>query len=53
MVLSKGQGNFEVFSEYEEFFEGRLVYLLMSKCEPVSCALGVPRGSAVVYFVSG
>ncbi len=51
LVLSKGQGNYELLSEYENRFRGRLAYLLMGKCGPVSNSLNVRRGSTVVYFV--
>ncbi len=51
LILSKGQGNYELLSEYEDRFRGKLAYLLMGKCGPVSSSLDVPRGSTVVYFV--
>mgnify|MGYP000078862824 CR=1 FL=1 len=52
LILSKGQGNYEVLSEYEDLFLGRLVYLLRAKCTPVSNSLGVPKGSTVVRYVA-
>lgn len=51
LILSKGQGNYEILSEYEDLFFGDLVYLLRAKCTPVSNSLGVPKGSTVVNFV--
>jgi damage-control phosphatase, subfamily I len=51
LILSKGMGNFETISEYEEELKGRLIYLLRAKCEPVATALGVPRGALVVKLV--
>ncbi|KXB04399.1 hypothetical protein AKJ49_02145 [candidate division MSBL1 archaeon SCGC-AAA382A03] len=53
VIISKGQGNYEILSEFESSYKGRLAYLLMSKCEPVSASLGVPKGSMVVSFVAG
>ncbi|KXA88541.1 hypothetical protein AKJ62_04955 [candidate division MSBL1 archaeon SCGC-AAA259D14] len=50
-IISKGQGNFEMLSEYEESYSGRLAYILMTKCEPVSKTLGTKLGSIVVYFL--
>jgi len=51
LILSKGMGNFETISEYEEVLRGRLIYLLRAKCEPVAMALKVPRGALVVKLV--
>ena len=51
LILSKGMGNFETISEYEEVLRGRLIYLLRAKCEPVAMALGVPRGALVAKLV--
>ncbi len=51
LILSKGMGNFETISEYEETLKGRLVYLLRAKCEPVAMELGVPLGTLVVKLV--
>ena len=47
LVLSKGMGNYETISEYEETLAGRLVYIMRAKCEPVAAAVGAPRGSLV------
>jgi len=52
LILSKGQGNYEVLSEYEDLFLGRLVYLLRAKCTPVSNSLGVSKGSTVVRYIA-
>lgn len=51
LILSKGMGNFETISEYEEVLRGRLIYLMRAKCEPVAMAMGVPRGALVVKLV--
>ncbi|OPY51235.1 MAG: hypothetical protein A4E48_01600 [Methanosaeta sp. PtaU1.Bin060] len=51
LILSKGMGNYETISEYEEVLRGRLIYLMRAKCEPVATAMGVPRGSLVVKLV--
>lgn len=51
LVISKGQGNFEMFSEFEDRFRGRLVYLLMAKCDPVAHYLNVERGALVAKAV--
>ncbi len=48
LVISKGMGNFETISEYEEKLKGKLVYLLRAKCTPVAQSLGVERGELVV-----
>ncbi len=47
LILSKGMGNYETISEYEERLSGRLIYIMRAKCEPVAAALGVPRGTLV------
>lgn len=51
LILSKGMGNFETISEYEQSLAGRLIYLLRAKCEPVAMELGVPLGTLVVKLV--
>jgi len=48
IVISKGQGNFETLSEYEEYYKRKIAYLLMAKCKPVSDNLKVPRGSKII-----
>lgn len=40
LVISKGQANFYVFSEHREEIPGDLVYLLRTKCDPVSGFFG-------------
>ena len=47
LILSKGMGNYETISEYEETLAGRLIYIMRAKCEPVAAAVGAPRGSLV------
>ncbi|NYT09178.1 MAG: DUF89 family protein [Methanosarcinales archaeon] len=47
LILSKGMGNFETISEYQEMLAGRLIYIMRAKCEPVAAAMGVPRGTLV------
>ena len=44
LVISKGQGNFENFSELAGLF-----FLFMAKCPPVARYLEVPEGSLIVY----
>jgi len=51
LIFSKGMGNFETLSEYEVLLKGRLIYILRAKCEPVSMAIGVPRGTLVAKSV--
>ena len=51
LILSKGMGNYETISEYEETLAGRLIYLMRAKCEPVAAAVGAPRGSLVARSI--
>lgn len=51
LILSKGMGNFETISEYQEKLSGRLIYILRAKCSPVASALGVQRGTLVVRTI--
>jgi uncharacterized protein with ATP-grasp and redox domains len=51
LILSKGMGNFETISEYEGLLKGRLIYIMRAKCEPVSMAIGVSRGTLVAKSV--
>jgi damage-control phosphatase, subfamily I len=51
LILSKGMGNFETISEYEEQLSGRLIYIMRAKCEPVAMVIGVPRGTLVAKSV--
>ena len=51
LIISKGMGNYETLSEFEEKLRGRLVYLLRAKCNPVAGALGVERGALVAKLV--
>jgi len=51
LILSKGMGNFETMSEYDEMLTGRLIYLMRAKCEPVAVAIGVPKGSLVAKSI--
>ena len=48
LIFSKGMGNFETISEYHDMLEGRLIYVMRAKCEPVALKLNVPKGSLVV-----
>lgn len=50
-IVSKGMGNFETISEFEDELEGRLSYVLRGKCIPVSRRLGVEQGSLVVKYL--
>ncbi len=51
LVISKGMGNFETISEFQEKLKGRLIYVLRAKCEPVATELNVPQGALVVKVV--
>jgi uncharacterized protein with ATP-grasp and redox domains len=51
LILSKGMGNFETISEFEERLSGRLVYLMRAKCEPVAMVIGVPKGTLVAKSI--
>lgn len=51
LIISKGMGNFETISEFEENLKGRLVYLLRAKCNPVATSLGVERGELVIKYL--
>lgn len=51
LILSKGMGNFETISEFEERLKGRLIYIMRAKCEPVAMAIGVPRGTLVAKSI--
>ncbi len=51
LIFSKGMGNFETISEYQERLKGRLIYVLRAKCEPVATELGVPKGTLVAKSI--
>jgi len=51
LILSKGMGNFETISEFEEQLTGRLIYLMRAKCEPVAMVIGVPKGTLVAKSI--
>lgn len=51
LILSKGMGNFETMSEFDEQLKGRIIYVLRAKCEPVAYEMGVPKGTLVVKSV--
>ena len=51
LVVSKGMGNFETISEFDERLQGRLIYVLRAKCEPVAMRMGVPKGTLVAKSV--
>ena len=51
LILSKGMGNFETISEFEERLIGRLIYIMRAKCEPVAMVIGVPRGTLVAKSI--
>ena len=51
LILSKGMGNFETITEFEERLIGRLVYIMRAKCEPVAMVIGVPKGTLVAKSV--
>ncbi|MHB8119498.1 MAG: damage-control phosphatase ARMT1 family protein [Methanothrix sp.] len=51
LILSKGMGNFETISEFEERLTGRLIYIMRAKCEPVAMVIGVPKGTLVAKSI--
>jgi damage-control phosphatase, subfamily I len=51
LVVSKGMGNFETISEFDERLKGRLIYVFRAKCEPVAMQMGVPKGTLVAKSV--
>lgn len=51
LILSKGMGNFETISEFEERLLGRLIYIMRAKCEPVAMVIGVPKGTLVAKSI--
>jgi len=51
LIISKGMGNFETISEYEDRLAGRLIYILRAKCEPVAAEVGAPKGSLVAKSI--
>lgn len=51
LILSKGMGNFETISEFEEQLSGRLIYIMRAKCEPVAMVIGVPLGTLVAKSI--
>ncbi len=51
LILSKGMGNFETISEFEERLSGRLIYIMRAKCEPVAMVIGVPLGTLVAKSI--
>ena len=51
LIISKGMGNYETISEYQEMLAGRLIYIMRAKCEPVAAAVAVPRGCLVAMPV--
>lgn len=51
LIISKGMGNFETMSEFQERLKGRLIYILRAKCEPVADKIGVPRGTLAAMTI--
>jgi uncharacterized protein with ATP-grasp and redox domains len=51
LILSKGMGNFETISEFEERLAGHLIYIMRAKCEPVAMVIGVPKGTLVAKSI--
>lgn len=47
LILSKGMGNFETITEFEDRLAGRLIYIMRAKCEAVAAEVGVPKGTLV------
>ena len=51
IIISKGQNNFEVLSFYKEKFNKKIVFLLMTKCNPLSKFLNVDIKSFICKLV--
>lgn len=51
LVITKGQANFYVFSEYRAQAPGRVFALFTIKCEPVAEVWGVPARSMLATFL--
>ncbi len=51
LIISKGMGNYEVISEYEDELSGRLLYMLKAKCLSVAESLGVEHEEVIVRLV--
>jgi uncharacterized protein with ATP-grasp and redox domains len=51
LIISKGMGNFETISEYQDELAGRLIYILRAKCEPVAAEVGVLKGALVAKSI--
>jgi len=51
LILSKGMGNFETITEFEEKLLGRLIYIMRAKCEQVAMMIGVPKGTLVAKSI--
>lgn len=51
LIISKGMGNFETMSEFQDRMKGRLIYIMRAKCEPVADKIGVPRGTLVAKTI--
>jgi len=51
LILSKGMGNFETITEFDERLAGRLIYIMRAKCEAVAAEVGVPKGTLVAMTV--
>ncbi len=51
LIISKGMGNFETMSEFQDKLKGRLIYIMRAKCEPVADKIGVPRGTLVAKTI--
>ena len=48
LIIAKGMGHYESLSELPP--EGKVLYCLMAKCDPVASSIGVPRNSYIVML---
>jgi hypothetical protein len=51
LVITKGQANYYVFSEYRQRVPGKVFALFTIKCEPVARVWGVPARSMIGAFL--
>ncbi|MFQ5800579.1 MAG: DUF89 domain-containing protein [Candidatus Hydrothermarchaeales archaeon] len=51
LIISKGMGNYETLSEFEDRLKGRLIYIFRAKCLSVAESAGVKRGTLVITGV--
>ena len=52
LIISKGQANLETFPEIQRKYHKPTIYILRTKCEVISKALGVPMNSNVLLYIN-